>query len=304
MTSWGSFDPAPPTGRWVLLSSSPLLPVEWHLTPLDIVGGCCETTFPKFNIEPEKWYPGIGDSFWKPSFFGSMLNLGSVAVVVWWGKKIPWRVFFLGGKNLQILYIPLFFVVVWHSNKGKIVEPLSNSKKKSCNVGPLEVGSGPIYHSSPLGVEFFAAVQVSHFGCSEWTCRIVWMFWLQRGIQWRNTSKIPRWTWICIHIYIYTYIYICMCFILYIYIYRVYIYIYTYIIFILFRCNCTYLRYFLNHHLKIGFQPTCIWFCRHELLWRRPFCRLAFWAGFFRVPLRGSLEILKKNVLRRSGFFI
>ena len=59
-------------------------------TPLDIIGGCCETTFPKFN---RKWYPGIGDSFWKPSFFGSMLNLGSVAVVVWWGKN-PMTCFF------------------------------------------------------------------------------------------------------------------------------------------------------------------------------------------------------------------
>ena len=30
-------------------------------------------TLPKFNMEPEKWHPGIGDSFWKPSFSGSML---------------------------------------------------------------------------------------------------------------------------------------------------------------------------------------------------------------------------------------
>ena len=29
-------------------------------------------------MEPENGTPGIGDSFWKPSFSGSMLNLGSV----------------------------------------------------------------------------------------------------------------------------------------------------------------------------------------------------------------------------------
>ena len=35
-------------------------------------------TLSKFNMELDKWHPGIGDSFWKPSCLGSMLNLGRV----------------------------------------------------------------------------------------------------------------------------------------------------------------------------------------------------------------------------------
>ena len=31
---------------------------------------------PKFNVEPENFYCGIGDSLWKRSFWGFMLNLG------------------------------------------------------------------------------------------------------------------------------------------------------------------------------------------------------------------------------------
>ena len=33
-------------------------------------------TLPKFNMEPRKWHLGIGDSFWQPSFLGSMFNFG------------------------------------------------------------------------------------------------------------------------------------------------------------------------------------------------------------------------------------
>jgi len=29
----------------------------------------------------QKWQPGIGDSFWKPSFLGSMLNFGRAVKV-------------------------------------------------------------------------------------------------------------------------------------------------------------------------------------------------------------------------------
>ena len=37
-----------------------------------------EGTPPKFNMEPENGPPGKGDSYWKPSFSGSMLNFGGV----------------------------------------------------------------------------------------------------------------------------------------------------------------------------------------------------------------------------------
>ena len=38
----------------------------------------CLDTLLKFNMETWKWHPGIGDFLWKPSFLGSMLNLGRV----------------------------------------------------------------------------------------------------------------------------------------------------------------------------------------------------------------------------------
>ena len=135
--------------------------------------------------------------------------------------------------------------------------------------------SGPIYHSSPLGVEFFAARQQSAIQ-SGVLGGLVGMEAAERDSMKKHVQNtkvnmnIYKYACVCVYVNI-PYIYIES-----VYIYVYIIYIYTYIIFILFRCNCTYLRDFCNHHLKIGFQPTCIWFCRHELLWRRPFCRLAF----------------------------
>ena len=50
----------------------------------------CKKKLETFNWKPSqslhgtwKWHPGIGDSFWKPSFLGSMLNLGRKSWSLW-----------------------------------------------------------------------------------------------------------------------------------------------------------------------------------------------------------------------------
>ncbi len=37
-------------------------------------------TLPETNIAPEKWTPGKGESYWKPSCLGAMLNFGKVTL--------------------------------------------------------------------------------------------------------------------------------------------------------------------------------------------------------------------------------